>query len=211
MAFSACSIVGIRTAEEANYDTVYKDGSFEVRQYSDYISAETTVNEDSWDDASSIGFRRLAGYIFGKNKKQEKLAMTSPVIMSPEQSKLNKQSKSTKQSESSKLDMTAPVLGEKTNQGWKMSFVLPKDVTIENAPEPLDSNVIVSKQSGKKFAVIRFNGSLSDSKFQKYSEHLSRKIQTENLKKLSDPVLAGYDPPWTLPFLKRNEVLIEVK
>ena len=193
-----CSVLGIRTGEQASYRSIHDQGSFQIRQYSNYLSAETVVSSQDWDEASTTGFRRLAGYIFGKNKQKQDIAMTSPVLISPTVDT------------SQKIDMTSPVFAEKTAMGWKMSFVLPQKLNINNAPAPLDNEVTLRERTGKKFATVRFSGVLSDNKFSQYSEKLRSWMQEEKLQAISKPLLAGYDPPWTLPFLRRNEVLIEI-
>ena len=195
MASAGCTVFGIRTVEEASHKTIVKDGRFSVRQYCDSIIAETFVDAD-YKGAGSIAFRRLAGYIFGKNQRNEKIAMTAPVIQEPR---------------SEKIAMTAPVLQEKSGQGWRMAFVLPSELTIDTAPEPLDPNVTVRKAKGKKVAVVRYSGRLREAHIEANATKLRNWIYEKGYKAVSEPRSAGYDPPWTLPFLRRNEVHIDVE
>ena len=83
MLFTGCTVFGIRTVEEPDYTVILEDGNIQVRQYADFIIAETIV-EAEYEEAGSIAFRRLAGYIFGKNKRDEKIAMTAPVLQEQE-------------------------------------------------------------------------------------------------------------------------------
>lgn len=195
MASAGCSVVGIRTVEEAAHKTLVRDGAFSVRQYSDAVIAETFV-ETGYGESGSTGFRRLAGYIFGKNKQKQKIAMTAPVVQ---------------ERASEKIAMTAPVLQEKSARGWRMAFVLPSKLTIDTAPEPSDPNVTVRKAKGKKVAVVRYSGRLRETRIEANAAKLKGWIEANGYKAISDPVSAGYDPPWTLPFLRRNEVQVEIE
>lgn len=195
LASAGCSVVGIRTIEEADHKTLVRDGIFSVRQYSDAVIAETFVETD-YRESGSIGFRRLAGYIFGKNKRNEKIAMTAPVVQ---------------ERTSEKIAMTAPVLQEKSSRGWRMAFVLPSKLTIDTAPEPLDPNVTVRKAKGKKVAVVRYSGRLREARIESNAAKLKQWIEANGYRAISEPRSAGYDPPWTLPLLRRNEVQIEVE
>ena len=94
-----------------------------------------------------------------------------------------------------------------------MAFSMPSKYTLQSLPKPLDSNIKLVEVPAKMFAVIRFTGAYDNlkkrrSKINELSKWLSTRPQ---YKKVSEPVFAGYDPPFTLPFLRRNEVLIEIK
>ena len=192
---TGCSVLGIRTAEEARYKVVSQDGRFQVREYADAVIAETVVDAD-YQKAQSIAFRRLAGYIFGKNKSKEQIPMTAPVIL---------------EKVSEKIAMTAPVLQEKSEHGWRMTFVLPAKYTIESLPEPLDPDVTIRQLKGRRVAVIRYSGSLSEAAMKARTGELSDWLAQRGYEAISEPGLAGYDPPWTLPFLRRNEIHIDIK
>jgi hypothetical protein len=135
---SGCSVFGIRTVEEPQYRVLVQEDDFEVRQYSDYIVAETVTSGD-YDESTSWGFRRLADYIFGNNRVQKKIEMTAPVIQ---------------ERESEKMAMTAPVLQEKSGDQWMMAFVMPAEYTLETLPQPVDTLIQIRKIQGKKVAVI---------------------------------------------------------
>ena len=192
---AGCSTFGIRTVEQARYKVLSRDGKFEIRQYADALVAETVVNAD-YREAQNIAFRRLAGYIFGKNKRREQIPMTAPVIQ---------------ERASERIAMTAPVLQEKSEHGWRMTFVLPARYTLQTLPEPLDPDVVIRQQSGRRIAVLRYSGSLSEAAMNARAQELARWLVQKGLKAVSEPRLAGYDPPWTLPFLRRNEIHVDIE
>jgi hypothetical protein len=192
---AGCSVLGIRTVEEARYKVVLQDGRFQVRQYADAAVAETVVDAD-YEKAQSIAFRRLAGYIFGKNKSKQQIPMTAPVI----QERANE-----------KIAMTAPVLQEKSDRGWQMTFVLPSKYTIASLPEPLDGEVTIREQKGRRAAVLRYSGALSEAAMNVRIKELQDWLKQNGYRAISEPRLAGYDPPWTLAFLRRNEILIDIE
>ena len=199
---AGCSVFGIRSAEELKYDVISKSGDFEIRAYEPYVSAVASM-KGPYEEVKGDLFRVLAAYIFGKNTTESKIAMTAPVQTNPEA-----------QDSSEKIAMTAPVVLKPESEGvWKMTFSMPSNYTMQSLPKPLDPQVTLVPVPAKKFAVIRFSGSFDDldnrrSKAQELSKWLSTQPQ---YKKVSEPVFAGYDPPFTLPFLRRNEVMIEIE
>jgi len=196
MLFTGCTVFGIRTVEQANYSVLLEDGDIQIRQYDNFIVAETTV-EAQYEDASSTGFRRLADYIFGKNKQNEKISMTAPVLQ--------------EQDSGEKIPMTAPVLQEEDNAGWKMSFVMPAKYTMNTLPQPLDAKVILKEIKGRKVVAIRYGGLLSEKNIRKKTRELEAWLEENKYRALSKPRSAGYDPPWTIPFLRRNEVQVDIE
>ncbi|MDX2445586.1 MAG: heme-binding protein [Desulfobacterales bacterium] len=196
---TGCSVVGIRTTEEAIYTVLAEYDPIEIREYEELIVVETDVNA-SYDEAGNIAFKKLFGYISGENVSQSKIAMTAPVI-----------SKERNPGTGEKVAMTSPVIGEKQGQGWRYSFVLPAGYTLETAPLPTNPEVNLAVIPRKKVAVIRYSGLWREPAMREKSDELVEWIQTNGLESLSTPRSAGYDPPWTLPFLRRNEILIDVK
>ena len=199
---AGCSVFGIRTSEELKYHVVSKSGDFEIREYQPYISAVASM-QGPYDAVQGKLFRLLAGYIFGKNSTDSKIAMTAPVQTKPEA-----------KDSSEKIAMTAPVIMKPGSKGvWKMAFSMPSKYTLQSLPKPLDSNITLVEVPAKRFAVIRFTGSYDNLKKRNNKvNELSKWLSTQSqYKKISEPVFAGYDPPFTLPFLRRNEVLIEIK
>ncbi len=193
--FGGCSVIGIRTSEEPPFSVLLTSKNIEIRQYNDFLIARTEVAAN-YEESTTIGFRRLAGYIFGKNLKRQEIAMTAPVV---------------REKASEKIAMTAPVLQQPFKDKWVMSFVLPAQYSLETIPQPLDENVQIEKIPGKKVASIRFSGFLSEDNFRQQAELLKTWLSENGYIMLSDPRSAGYDPPWTIPFLRRNEVMIDIQ
>ena len=195
LTLAACSLVGVRTSPEPPHEVLKRDGKIEVRQYQTQVIAETFVSEE-YDRAGTAGFRRLAGYIFGGNREKEQIAMTAPVLQEPR---------------SRQIAMTAPVLQEKTKDGWWMAFILPTDITMANAPQPDNPDVKLRELPAKKLVSLQYSGWNSPEKMQAQAETLSDWIEKQGLEPVRPPQMASYDPPWTLWFLRRNEVQIEVR
>jgi hypothetical protein len=197
---SGCSMFGVRNEEGPKYEVLTKNDTMEIRKYSPYIVATTQV-EGSFKETQNKGFRILAGYIFGANEKLSKISMTAPVLMNPQKS------------ESEKIAMTAPVIQSPTKTGWEMSFMMPSKYTkLEQLPRPKDDRINLKEVPAKLMAVVQFTGLWSDEKNQKMASQLKTWLtQLEKYDELTLPMFAGYDPPWTLPFLRRNEMMIEVR
>ncbi|MGB5395939.1 MAG: heme-binding protein [Gammaproteobacteria bacterium] len=196
---TGCSLVGINNVEEATYTVAIKQDNFELRDYDPMIIVETTIDDD-FENAGSQAFRRLFAYISGDNVANSEIAMTAPVIADPAGT-----------SPGTDIAMTAPVLQEYSMGGWRYAFVLPADFTLETAPKPLDDNVKLAAVAGKKVAVIQFSGFWSEESMQDKTSALNDWISANNLTSTSEPRWAGYNPPWTIPFLRRNEVMIDVQ
>ena len=196
---TGCSVVGIRTTEEASYTVLAKYDQIEIREYKELVVVETDVDA-SYDKAGNIAFKKLFGYISGENVSQSKIAMTAPVM-----------SKERNAGTGEKVAMTSPVIGEKQGQGWRYSFVLPAGYTLETAPLPTNPEVNLTRIPRKKVAVIRYSGLWREPAMREKSDELVEWIQANGIERLSTPRSAGYDPPWTLPFLRRNEIMVDVK
>jgi effector-binding domain-containing protein len=151
--------------------------------------------EGEYKDAMSAGFRILAGYIFGGNTSKQSIAMTAPV--SERQSK--------------KINMTAPVLQTKTADGSRVvSFVMPSEYTLETLPVPNDSRIKIIAVPSHKSAVLRYSGNNSERKVAEKKAMLLSFLQRDSVTVIGEPQSAGYNPPTTPPWMKRNEILIEV-
>lgn len=194
-----CTVFGIRTVEEASYEVLSQDGQIEIREYEKLVIVETNVEAD-YEEAGNIAFKRLFGYISGENVSQNKIAMTAPVI-----------AREDKLTPGEKLDMTTPVLAERQVKGWRYAFVLPASFTIESAPVPSNPRVTLSVMPKKKVAVNRYSGSWSEEAMCQKTEELVDWIQANGLEPASKSRSARYDPPWTISFLRRNEVMIDLK
>ncbi len=196
---AGCSVVGIRDGtEEPKYSVVDRVGDIEIREYGPQIAAETTIDADE-TAARSAGFRRLAGYIFGANKGNAKIAMTVPVA----------QSQGTSASE--KIAMTAPVSQSRDAAGrWVIRFMMPASFTMETLPTPNDPSIRLVQVAPETLGVLRFTGLTGVDAVAERRQALLASLQAGAWKPSGTPVTWFYDPPWTLPFLRRNEVAVPV-
>jgi hypothetical protein len=183
--------------EEPKYSVIEKAEPFELRLYAPMIVAEVKVSGDL-DEASSQGFRLIAGYIFGQNQVTEKIAMTSPVAIEEQSTK------------STKIAMTAPVSIEPNAEQWVVSFVMPSAYTLNSLPKPLNPRVQLREIPAVKRAVIQFSGFNSAQKVADKTLDLEQWMKAQNLQATGTPKFARYNPPWSLPFMRRNEVMIDV-
>ena len=180
--------------EEPAYVSIEKKDTFEIREYQPKLIAQVLVN-GTFDNASSKGFRLLADFIFGNNKTTDgakKIEMTAPVVS---------------RDASEKIEMTAPVLSEEVEKGWYISFNMPKQFTKETLPIPNNSEVKIIEMPAEKYAVITFSGLVREKKYTEMLNLLHIEMKTRNLEPKGPVILARYNPPWTLPFLRRNELM----
>jgi hypothetical protein len=181
--------------EKSKYLVIEKDGRFELRLYEPCIVAETLVESD-FADAGSIAFRRLYGYISGGNRKKESIPMTAPVHQ---------------EAPSEKIAMTAPVGQQRSGDQWVVNFLMPSKYTMQTLPEPLDPAVTLREIPGRKMAAVRYSGTWSRKRYEEHRARLEEHIAGKGWKITGEPVFARYDPPFQLPFFRRNEVLIPVE
>ena len=190
-------LTGTTTAmatEEAPFTVIKSDDMFELREYAPQVLAEIIVDGDL-EGAGNKAFRPLFRYISGDNKSRGKIAMTAPV--SQEQT-------------GEKISMTAPVSQQGVQGKWAVSFMMPASYTIENLPIPDDPNIKLRQVPARRVAAVRYSGFWSEKKYLRYKQELDDWISASSLKVIGDPVWARYNPPFTLWFLRRNEILIPV-
>lgn len=199
----ACSVFGIRTAQEPSYAVVLKDGQREVRRYPSYVVARTRVAGDL-DRTSNPAFRRLFNYISGNNDGKRKLEMTAPVIQ--------RAARSSTEVEGVRLPMTAPVIQSEAGDGWVMEFIMPAEQSIETLPRPLDPTVTLAVVEPRHVAVVRFSGTVNAQDARSRVAALTDWASTRGYRPVEARYqLARYDPPFTLPFLRRNEIQVTVR
>lgn len=186
------TIVGIRHGtEEPPYTVERRVGDVEIRQYGPRVAAETTIDADE-DAARNEGFRRLARYIFGGNTGKAKIAMTAPVA----------------QQQSEKIAMTAPVAAQRGDAGqWVIRFFMPSTHTLDTLPTPNDERIRLVTVPAERVAVLRFAGIPSPKAVAEQRERLLSTLRTNEIEPTGDTVDWFYDPPWTIPFRRRNEVV----
>jgi hypothetical protein len=202
LGFAALSVfMGVAMAnEEPRYEVIKKEEDFEVRRYQPMIIAEVLVN-GTLSEASNKGFRQIADFIFGNNedpvkKQSEKIAMTAPVTMEADTS--------------SKIAMTAPVTMEGSGGAWKMAFVMPSKFTMDTLPKPKNPNVTIKQMPAQQLAVVTFSGWVDEEKLAAQTTRLNEWMTKNGLKSSGSVQLSRYNPPWTLPFWRRNEVWVKL-
>ena len=181
--------------EEPAFRTILQDSAFEVRDYPALVVAEVTVTGEQ-KEAARKGFRLLAGYIFGGNRLKQSFAMTAPVAQEPA---------------SEKVAMTAPVTQTQTAGEWVARFTMPSSYSLETLPEPNDARVRLRVTPPARSAVIRFSGLARPDDVAAKTAELSAWMQHRHLRRAGPISLAQYNPPWTLWFLRRNEVMIPIE
>lgn len=191
---SALNVVGVRTAKEPNHVVVETLGeALEVRRYDERLVAETEVVETDETMARNEGFSRLAGYIFGKNRASRQIAMTTPVETSR------------------KIAMTAPVETRRARDAMMMRFYMPEGSTLDTAPMPLDPRVRLVRVPPEHVAVLRFRGLVTEAVVADRVEALMDAVSASPWRAIAPPVTWFYDPPFSVPFLRRNEVAVTVE
>ncbi len=181
--------------EEPPFTVKSAQGEFEIRDYLALVAAEVTVTGDR-KDASGKGFRLLAGYIFGDNTRKQSIAMTAPVTQAA--------------AASEKIAMTAPVLQTGGNGSWVIRFIMPHGSTLETLPRPNNPQVHLVAIPPARMVVVKFSGLARQDDVDAKTAALSRFVTAQHLQVIGPPSLAQYDPPWTLWFMRRNEVMIPV-
>ncbi len=192
---TSCSVVGIRSGtEEARYTVMQTLGALQIREYAPRLAAQTTVSADEYG-ARGIGFRRLAGFIFGGNHSGASIAMTAPVA----------------QSAGSDIAMTAPVGQDQLAPGqWRIRFFMPAKYTAATLPQPNDPSVQIVTVPAQTVGVYRYTGSIGAEATAAGRRELLRLLQGSGWVADGQPVSWFYDPPWTIPFLRRNEAVVPV-
>lgn len=195
----ACSTVGVRDTEEPKFTLAAKLGTVEIRQYGARIAAETTV-EAAELEARNAGFRKIAAYIFGANHAGSQLASSTPAAQ-----------QSAQPSAGTKIAMTAPVAQAQDSPGrWRIRFFMPAKYTMATLPEPDDKDVTLVTVPPETMAVLTFSGIPSPGAVASHTGELVAALEGSAWRPAGAPVAWFYDPPWTIPNLRRNEVAIPV-
>ena len=205
--FSFLCIGNVMAIEEPKYEIIQKDGAFEIRKYAPILIAETIVEGDM-DEASNKGFRLIADFIFGNNQAVDsntnrKIDMTAPVTVEPM---------------SQKIAMTAPVTVEplfsdanmQAAKKWRIHFVMPSQYTLANIPKPKNDAITLKEIPSKYFLVHSYSWLNTLSRVQTKTDETLEWANRKGLKVIGAPQLSRYDPPWTLPMFKRNEIMLEL-
>ncbi len=182
--------------EGPRYAVLHRSGNVEYRQYEPALLAETVIEgSPSFDAAGNEGFRRLFRYIAGGNTSRSRIAMTVPVSQA-------------RQGE--KIAMTVPVRQAVADNGWRVAFMLPGTYTLDTAPVPADPRVRVIPMPGKLLAVLRYPGRWTESNYVTHRDELLANLAKAGIRTVGEPVLSRYNGPLSIPFLRRNEVSVEI-
>ena len=189
------SIVGIRSGtEEPSFTADRHVGGVEIRNYGPRVAAQTTIEADE-EAARNEGFRRLARYIFGGNTAKTKIAMTAPVA----------------QKQSEKIAMTAPVATARGAAGeWVIRFFMPSEHSLESLPVPNDERVQLVGVPAETVAVLRYSGTATLDAIASHTDQLLKTLRDNGFTTDGEPFSWFYDPPWTIPFRRRNEVAVKL-
>jgi effector-binding domain-containing protein len=202
--------------ENTEYKVVEAKENYEVRLYSEHLVAQTTV-KGPYSEALNQGFRIVAGYIFGGNTKKESIAMTAPVIEkgaaqeSATSSVQNSAQNPTREKVSESIAMTAPVMATVDGDSHTIAFGMPRSYTLETLPTPNDSRIQIVTIPEKKMAVLRFSWYRTDARVFAKKQELLDALKKDNVSVVGEPQYAGYNAPWTPPWMTRHEVLVEIK
>lgn len=179
--------------EEPDYEVLQRTEDYEIREYASYLVAETRV-AGGFDRTGNAAFQRLAGYIFGDNRRVTE--------------------SDSDDSESVSMKMTIPVTRERIEgeegRATVYRFVMERAYDRESLPVPNDDRVILTEEPGGRFAVLRYRGRITEERFVEHAEMLEAFLQRDGLTILGEPISAVYNGPFTLPMFRRNEVLIRL-
>ncbi len=179
VAFIAYKAFAKTNVEEQPYQVIKVYDSFEVRFYPSATIASINSNAKTYKDLGSSGFRKLANYIFGGNNENKNIAMTAPVYM------------------------------DINDTQSTMSFVMPKNYSSKNLPNPNDSTITIKETESVYVAVIKFSGFASDSKIKEYTEKLKKQLLEKQISYYGNFSYLGYNPPFQL-VNRRNEILVNI-
>ena len=184
--------------KEPKFSVVEKKAGYEIREYAPYIEARVKVTGE-YREAMNAGFTILAGYIFGGNTRTQSIAMTAPV------------SEQTSEPIAIPIAMTAPVSETVLADNSRVvSFVMPEEYTLATLPTPNDKRIEIVEVPKHRSAVLRYSGYNNAEKVAEMKAKLLEYLRRDNVSIVGVPCGAGYNPPWTPPFMNRNEILVEV-
>lgn len=192
-ATSAYIVWGI---EEADYEVLESRSGYEIRRYAPTLVAETDI-EHPGRQAEDRAFKVLAGYIFGGNRTNRKIEMTAPVSMNM-------------QSEGEEIAMTAPVMIDDKGEKPRMTFMMPSKITRDTLPIPNDPRVTIREMPARAVAVLKFSWQAGRSKRAQKAQELLSMLERDGFRPVGPPIYAGFNPPFSVPFLKRHEIQVAV-
>jgi SOUL heme-binding protein len=170
-------------SEKARYTVESQQGDFEVRHYASCVQAQTVLNASPWAQSLNDGFHSLAAYIFGQNAAHAQIAMTAPVTVT---------------------------VGSADRATRSVAFKMPDSFPLETLPQPDDPRITLRRIPARRVAALEFSGRYGATFPERHRQALLAHVHAAGLIPIGDITFAGYDAPSTLPFLRRNELLVEV-
>lgn len=183
----------IKDLEEPAYAVLHKRAGYEVREYAPHIEARVSV-PGGFDESLYAGFRQIADYIFGNNKSRQKVAMTTPVTAT----------------ENETVAMTVPVVASGDGTERSVAFVMPSAYTLESLPVPNNPQVRLVAVPGKKSAVLRFGWYPTETRREQKTKELIEALKRDNVEVTGKPYVAFYNPPLSMPLFLRTEIIIDI-
>ena len=202
IAISGCSMFGGPAAEEPLFEVVAEQNHVQIRNYEAYTVAETVVDE-AYHTSVEIAFSRLFDYISGGNTGSSKIEMTAPVLVIPQEVSIISFSGNAPPQPKRNSDIL-----DKTRQGWTIAFVLPQGMNALNSPAPADSRIKLVDVPARQVAALRFSGRLRTAPIEAHRSDLAAWLDERGMSHQADWRVAGYNPPWTIPALRRNEIQV---
>ena len=192
---SITSVFGLRFPYEQPHYTVLQDlgRGVEVRQYDPCLAIEATVDDPNPRQAASEAFGLLFRYITGANKREQKIVMTAPV-----------------QSDAERIAMTVPVQTSSGAGRVSMRFFLPQSVAKDGAPAPLDPRLHLVQVPATTIAALRYSGIATEAARDQHAAVLLGVLAKSSWQPKGEVFQLNYDPPFAIPFLRRNEVAVGV-
>lgn len=193
----------VMATEQPSYEVLKESADFELRRYAPQLLAETQIS-GTFDKVGNRAFRILADYIFGNNHAAAKIAMTAPVSQAPV----------VPEGKGARIPMTAPVTQQADDAAsatYRISFVMPSRFTLDTLPRPNDVRVQLREEPARVMAVVRYSGGWGESRYRQHQQRLLEAVRAAGLTPIGMPVYARYNSPFSLPFLRRNEVMVEIK
>lgn len=221
LGLTSCGLI-VSNVDEPPYKVLSKKDAIEIRQYNTMVIAQVQTQGER-NEAAKAGFRLLADYIFGENIKQANLDMTAPVsqessqkvpMTAPVIQQENENIPMTApviQQESDDIPMTAPVTQQAEGNQWYVRFVMPEGETLQSLPKPKNDAVKLIEVPSKKYIVIQFSGRSTRANLDENKALLNTYIVEHNIQTISSPIYAFYNPPWTIPLFRRNEIMMEIR
>jgi hypothetical protein len=217
LAGAACSVVGVRSTEEPAFEAIGQVAAVEIRRYPPLLAAEIVIADEE-RVARNRGFEPLAGYIFGRNRAAERIGMTAPVAQLPV---AQLPDASADASAGERIGMTAPVAQLPVSQlpaaqlpdgqlAFRIRFLMPARYDRAALPVPQDAAITLVEVPGRTMAVLRFAGSTAPDAVASRRAALLAALEGSPWQAVGTPEAWFYDPPWTLPALRRTEVAVPV-